>query len=166
MAKQLTVKQVSSVLSNKEAFAMLIRLYEMAYGFDAEKFKAPQARKLKPTMVTAADACALCKETRNLEKAHIIPVHIYAKAEIVGELPDELRHAMYLCPTHHKAYDKYKLTTNEKRILQPGLDLYREVFISMLRNMEVINGCTRKAIEDLDKQLATAWKWWMVYGNR
>jgi len=83
--------------------------------------------------------CVLCPETRCLERAHILPVSLYEHIHIDGKLAPIYHHALWMCPTHHKCYDKFKLNNAEKAHMQWILSHdYKLAFEYLLTDMEIL----------------------------
>jgi hypothetical protein len=111
----------------------------------------------------ATRQCILCTETRALERAHIIPVAIYEHTKIEAPLPEIYHHAMWMCPTHHKCYDKGLLSKTEKEHIKwvLGHD-YIAAFNILLEGLEAKNVSPR-GIERATRITDAAWKWWRHY---
>ncbi len=69
------------------------------------------------------EICIFCKEKRVLERCHVIPKRFFCKKGINANLYDfEGENVVIMCPTHHKLYDNFCLSSKEKEIILPVLD--------------------------------------------
>lgn len=166
MAKALTVKE--EPLTRKQASKIALKLLRIKI-----QTKQPNRKHGKQlTMVNEVDKqrCLLCDETRCLERAHILPVALYEHLHLeAGTLADIYHHSVWMCPTHHKCYDKYQLSAVEKEVIMRLLDYdYRTLFQITLEAVEILKQpVSEKNKKILDNITNVAWHWWRayVYGN-
>jgi len=88
-----------------------------------------------------------------------------AKSVEGEEVPDPLRHALYMCPTHHYCYDKYQLEDSELSIMRRTVYGYNRVITGVFENVIVPNSPNEREMKKIDKSLDMAWGWWRVYIN-
>lgn len=169
MARELTVKNKDgSYALNNEGIKYLLRLYELAYNIDVKKEynkRYSDARKSKPIMLNKKE-CPFCKETRCLQRAHIIPIESHSIIQFDKGVPDILKHALYMCSLHHYAYDKYLLNDIEKDHIKSFLKAHRytEVIGALYKESEIAQAGDTKSS---NRMLESAWSWWRnyCYGN-
>ena len=165
MAKKLTVKEGRVHRVTADGLKALLRLYEIAYGLNLKKEYAKiHPRRTKALLIDEGKKCSLCDETETLDIAHIIPLAITNKIPVDGEPIEYLRHAISLCPTHHRKYDKYQLNTQDKYYVRKFIKLnrYDKGLAYLLESIEILNPTS-----DIDRRIDIAWRWWReyCYGN-
>ena len=161
MGKGLTVKHTEP-LTKIRAAEIAIKLLKLSE--KKSQVKSSVGRGNKVVYVTDSTKCYFCEETRCLEKAHVIPVAIYAEAELVGERPHYLDDVMALCPTHHKCYDKYKLNSRELEHIRASLVQY-DALQDLLSRLVPAGEMNPKKLKKIDDSLTIAWHWWKAYQN-
>lgn len=167
---KLTIKQANGATAlTKEGLRYLLRLYEIAYSVDLSmEYAKLHPRRSKPVMIGDTTKCRLCEETKTLDRAHIIPIAITNKIHVDGAPIEFLKHAIALCPTHHRQYDKYQLDETHKSILKDFIkrNKYDLGLAYTLEGIELLNVNSRTKI-DIGRRLDIAWNWWReyCYGN-
>jgi hypothetical protein len=136
-------------------------------GYKARRKQINRKRGSALNMINSPDRCLLCEETRCLERAHIIPVAIYENIKIDEPMQDIYHDAAWMCPTHHKCYDKQKLTEDE-HLYMLGLihsfDYYN-AFVDVLNRLETLTPGSMRAIKSADQITKSAWVFWRSYAN-
>lgn len=121
-------------------------------------------RNLKTIYVTSNNKCCLCKETRLLEKAHIIPMSLWSDMDNKIKVPEPFQYVMSLCPTHHRCYDNFMLNESEKQLIASIINadcLY--AFEALLECSHGYVGVDNKLLNNF---LDLSWKWWRNYYAR
>jgi len=117
-------------------------------------------------MLTSKRVCVLCSETRCLEQAHLIPVAFYKHAGDSTRrknYPDYMKYAIYLCPTHHKCYDKLALNDTERERMVQITRQLKPHFEHLLDHLEPRNTHDPKVVAVIDKWVNDMWLWWREY---
>lgn len=121
-----------------------------------------KSKRARPTIsITSTDICYLCDETRMLEKAHVIPLSLWADMDNRIEVPEPFLYVMHLCPTHHRCYDNYMLNDDElhkiRKITTGDSSIALEVLIAGA------SASPETDIRIVDRFINTIWKWWRSY---
>lgn len=72
-----------------------------------------------PDKIPENAACAICSEDRIVERAHIFPKRFIADVKGIdrGLLDYNGRNVVFLCPTHHRLFDHFRLNPQEMTVI-------------------------------------------------
>lgn len=133
------------------------------------KSKTPKFYKDFNVINGEDNSCFFCNETRQLQRAHIIPSSIFTGIEYEGHGVPMLNDCLLMCGIHHSCYDRFQLNEEEIAKLRPILEVYIDVFTRLLKciYIEIPEGADKwermKVSYLADRVTKSAWKWWRVY---
>ena len=149
-------------------------ILKMAGELERKKNVLNARLKTKLRVIADSHKCLLCDEKRCLQKAHVIPANIFNGIEYEGADIPYIRDVIILCPTHHWAYDHYRLSTDELKKIQPILNSYAIVMARILKTIRIVTPNGRRIdkekdaafLMEADRLTESAWKWWRNYAIR
>lgn len=85
--------------------------------------------------------CFLCSSKESLQRAHIIPQHIIslflAFAESERWISFTGENIIALCASHHRKFDNFKLTSEEKLLIRPLYEKTLREFVSEIKDLSI-----------------------------